>query len=307
MANSTRQAPIDLKRMRQVVEVARAEAITPAAETLSITQSALSRSIADVENQLGVQLFHRVHRGVKLTEAGERFVARAKRLLSDIDDLIADVTTADELDTGRLRVGAAPAGYAGYTVASMRDFVEENPGVSVEMETGTPQALCPALVRGELDLIVGASAYLQRWRELELRALLPMQFACMVRKDHPLAGRNDLSELDVLQFPIVLPRSIEPMHSDIGLRYAHYGMRLQPQYVTDDFTMTTSIVSATDAFYPIMHARRSFADLEEQFHLIRDVVEIKPHDVSIAFARSLPKTRAAERFEELLATSLGLD
>ena len=50
-----------------------------------------------------------------------------------------------------------------------------------------------------------------------------------------------------------------------------------------------------------------FADLEEQFHLIRDVVEIKPHDVSIAFACSQPKTRAAERFEELLATSLGLD
>lgn len=301
-----RQSPIDLRRMRHVVEVARAEAITPAAETLAITQSALSRSIAEVESQLGVQLFHRVHRGVTLTEAGTRFVARARRLLSDLDDMVADVTAVGELQTGRLRVGAAPAGYAGYTIAPLREFAAENPGVSIETETGTPQALCPALIRGELDLIVGASAYLQRWRELDLRSLMPMHFACMVRKDHPLAGRNDVSELEVLQCPIVLPRSIDPMHSDIGLRYAHYGMRLSPQYVTDDFGLVASIVSVTDAFHPMMLPQTSMSGLEPEFHLIRDVVQLTPHEVAVAFARVHPRTLAAKRFEQLLAHSLGL-
>lgn len=293
--------------MRQVVEVARAEAITPAAEVLNITQSALSRSIIELEDQLGVQLFHRLHRGVKLTEAGERFVARSIRVLSDIEDLVAAVTSGEELSSGRLRIGIAPAGHVSLTVAATRAFAAENPGIQVEMSTGSPQSLCPRLLHGELDLMVGTSSYFGRWHDLSVRTLMPMHFACIFRKDHPLAGRNDVSELDVLRYPIVMPASVEPIHSDIGLRYAHYGLPLQPRYVADDFRVISSIVSVTDAFHPVMHPRPSFPGLSERFHLIRDVVEVKPHDVAIAFSTLQPKTSAAARFEALLADEVGLD
>ena len=84
-------SPIDLKRMRYIVEVAKAEAITSASENLGITQSALSRSIAEVEETLGVKLFHRRPRGIELSEQGERFVAQAEQILGNVDDLISGI------------------------------------------------------------------------------------------------------------------------------------------------------------------------------------------------------------------------
>ncbi len=99
---------IDLKRLRYILEVARAESITTAAETLSLTQPALTRAIADVEAVLKSQLFHRRPRGVQLTTAGQRFASRARRLVSDMDDLVADMRESSNRLTGRLRLGVTP-------------------------------------------------------------------------------------------------------------------------------------------------------------------------------------------------------
>ena len=101
---------IDLKRLRYIVEIARCESITTAAETLSLTQPALTRSVAEVENELGTKLFHRLPRGVALTEQGERFVQGARRVIGDVDDLISDIRDASEALCGRLRIGVSPLG-----------------------------------------------------------------------------------------------------------------------------------------------------------------------------------------------------
>ena len=80
---------IDLRKLRHVVETARFENVTRAAEALYITQSALTRSLADVEVELGTPLFVRLPRGVRLTEQGRRFVERARMIIGDVDDLLA--------------------------------------------------------------------------------------------------------------------------------------------------------------------------------------------------------------------------
>ena len=79
---------IDIRKIRHVLEVAHYESITTAAEFLCISQSALTRSIADVEQQLGVQLFLRVRRGVRLTEAGQVFVGEARWVVKSTTDRV---------------------------------------------------------------------------------------------------------------------------------------------------------------------------------------------------------------------------
>ena len=97
--------------MRTVVEVARTESITAAAHTLGLTQSAVSRTVAELETALGQRLFERSSRGTQITDAGRRLVARAKRLLADVDDLIDDISTASQHVTGRLRLGLGITGH----------------------------------------------------------------------------------------------------------------------------------------------------------------------------------------------------
>jgi len=301
------RAQIDPKRMRYILEVARAEAISTAAETLGVTQSALSRSIADVESALGLQLFHRLPRGIRLTEAGERFVTGAQRVLEEIDNLVAYVREPRDLIGGRLRVGFAPSGYVDHATRGLREFARAHPAVAVEVVTGTTQALCPRLLNGELDVLVGSSSYLERWRELDITPLARMHFACMVRLEHPLAVQNEpLREIDVLGYPFILPRSVEPTYSDVAKRFVHHGLPpLQPRYAVDDFNVILRIVRATDAIYPLMSPDRNFGRLGQYVALLRDAIDMPPHFICVAYSSARAKSVAAERFEGLIATRLG--
>ena len=296
---------LDLKRMRYIVEVAHAEAITTAAQVLNISQPALTRNIAEVEEELGIQIFHRLPRGIQLTEEGRNFVSRAKRIIDDVDDLSREVGEHKTVPSGRLRVGFTPSGYLGFGSSVLIKLAEQHPGVGIETSTGTPQNICPKLLHGELDLIIGSSSYLQRWRELEVKKLVPLKFCCVFRKEHPISEINGPTELDVLKYPVILPASIEPMLSDIAQRYVDLELpRLKPHYVTDDFLLALDFIRCSDAFYPLTGLDPTFSDLSEHFFLLREAVEIPEHHVSIAYSPHRPKSAVTKLFEDLIATEL---
>jgi DNA-binding transcriptional LysR family regulator len=275
-------SPIDLKRMRYIVEVAKAEAITSASENLGITQSALSRSIADVEETLGVKLFHRRPRGIELSEQGERFVAQAEQILGNVDDLISGIQATGDEVTGRICLGVTPSSTLIHAHRAIRQLVKEFPLVGVKVVTGSPQTLCPRMLAGDIHLIIGSS-YLNRWSELDIISLAELHFACILRKGHPLAQLNSISEVDVLGYPLILPESINPVHSDTAKRYAHHDLDPpKPRYVTDDMDLVLQLISTTDAWFPMMQPSPTFGDLDEHFWVLRDVVEMPTRYLSIA-------------------------
>ena len=297
---------IDLKRIRFILEVSRAESITTAAETLGFTQSALSRSIAEVEEALGTALFLHLPRGIRLAAAGERFVSGAKRVLGDIDTLLAQVKESSTLVGGRLRIGVAPTGYVNHAAKALVMFARELPNVDVEIVTGSTQQLCPSLLNGEFDLMLGSSSYLRRWRELELSPITPMHFACLKRQQHPLMlGDQTPREIDVLRYPWILPGSVEPIYSDMAHRFTHHGLPpFQPRYVADNFYVIRPILRASNAVYPLHHPDPGFSPLDQKFGLLTGVVRLPDHVMSLAYSTSRPKSAAARRFETLMFESL---
>lgn len=299
--------PIDLRRMRAIVEVARTEAITTAAESLGLTQSAVSRTVAEVEDALGQRLFDRLPRGIQLTEAGELFVARAKRVLLEVDDLLAEVAGARDRVSGRLRLGIASSGWHAKT--ALLAFVHQHPDVAVETVHASDQALYPKLLHGEIDLILGSSNYLSRWHDLEVTQLTRLHFACMLRLDHPLSRVAQPDEIEVLRYPLILPESVEPAYADIAQRYAHHALpALRPHYVTSDPDLIGSLLHKTDAFLPIMHPSPTFGGLDQHFLMLRDVVQLPIQYLSYARAAYRPRSRVVEVYERfLLADSRASD
>ncbi|MGB1883492.1 MAG: LysR family transcriptional regulator [Gammaproteobacteria bacterium] len=297
--NQDPASQIDLRRMRTVVEVARAEAITTAAQTLGLTQSAVSRTVAEVEDALGHRLFDRLPRGIQLTERGERFVDRAKRVLAEVDDLIAEMSERPTSVTGRLRVGLAATGY--YAAAALISLARQHPDVAFETAHDSAQSLCPRVLHGELDIVIGSSSYLKRWRELEVTPLRPMHFACLVRKNHPILKNDQPQEIDLLGYPLILPESIELNYSDIAQRYVHHGLpRLRPHYVTDNFELAAKLLTETEAFMPFMHPDKTLGGIDAHFVPLRDVVDMPRHYLSYARARHRPRTQVVELFEKVL-------
>ncbi len=296
---------IDLRRMRYIVEVARCEAITAAANVLAISQPALTRNIADVETELGVQLFHRLPRGIQLTEEGKLFVARAKQILGEVDNLVAEITESSGAVSGKLKVGFVPGGYIDHARPVVENLVREFPDISLELHTGSAQSLCPRLLHGDLHVIVGANSYLKVWRELTVREIKPLAFACVFRKDHPLSRKKHLTEIDVLRCPAIFPTSVEPLHSDMAGRFsAHHLGTFAPKFITDDNRMILQFLAGSDAYLPVMDTEESLKSMSRDWFLVRNVMQIVPHYISLASTPHRPKTRLIEYFETSLANHL---
>lgn len=295
---------IDIRRMRTVVEVARSEAITTAAQTLGLTQSAVSRTVAELEEALGQRLFDRMPRGIELTEAGVLFVARAKQILVDVDDLISDVNQCSTEVLGRLRVGVSAVGFQ--ATPALQKFVKNYPSVALETIHASDQTLCPKLMRGELDLVLGSTNNLNRWSELEVKAVTPLYFACALRKEHPFSLLEQPEEQELLSYPMVVPEIVETSYSDIALRYAFHGLPvLKPHYVTNNLDLILHIVNNTDAFFPCFHFDETFHGFGENFYLVRDVVQIPKHELGFAVTKHRPISRVAEKLVEVLVEEMG--
>lgn len=293
--------PIDLRRMRYIVEVARAESITTAAQTLGLTQPALTRSLGELEDNLGIRLFHRLPRGMQVTAEGARFVARARKILGDVDDMLADITASPESLSGRLRLGIAPTAWLPFAAPAIKILAEQHPGVRIEVISGAVQTLCPRLLHGDIDAIIASSRYLSPWKELDIQVLVALEFGALVRKDHPITRLQNPEEKDILGYPVILPASIEAMYSDLAARYSFHNLPpLQAHYAIDDWELTLDLVKCSDAYLPWIHLPNAPRDLDDEFRVYRDLITYPEHRVAMAFAGLQPEQGAIQQFRMLM-------
>lgn len=294
---------VDLKRMRYVIAVARAGGITIAAETLGVTQSALSRSIAEVEASLGTPLFERLPRGIRLTPAGSRFLSGATRIIGDVESLCAEVQGTGESISGPLRIGFAPRGYIVHASRSLKAFAASHPEVAVDITTGSAELLCPRLINGELDLIVGSSAILSRWGNLRIRPLCPFQSAIVMRKDHPLTRlARPVLEKDVLQYPIIMFERLESTFAEMARRHAQNGLpAFNPRYVVDEPATIGRLLLATNSVLP--YNSRDFSEISDKFCILKDIFEMPANSFAIVENGLRTTTPAARLFSQMLENS----
>ena len=145
-------AHFDLAALGMLVAVAETGGFTAASARLGRTQSAISVRIQDLESQLGHKLLERSRRGVTPTDAGERLIAHARRLLAVEREALADL--AGETPTGRLRIGVPDDYMDAYLRPLIARFAVEHPKVELEVHCDLSKRIEPAVAAGELDLAV---------------------------------------------------------------------------------------------------------------------------------------------------------
>ncbi|BBH68981.1 LysR family transcriptional regulator [Actinoplanes sp. OR16] len=146
---------MELRQLSYVEAVARYGGFTRAAERLHVAQSAVSAQIRALEAELGLALFARTTRRVALTPAGELFVARARRVLAELDGARTELHEITAVVNGRVGIGATAA-LGSYDMAqALARFRDRFPGIALRLRSGTATSLLGALDEGELDLVVG--------------------------------------------------------------------------------------------------------------------------------------------------------
>ena len=145
---------MDFRQLQYLTAVAEYRNVTKAAESLYISQSALSHYIRKAEEELGVQLFDRSTTPISLTYAGTCYIRSAQRILLENERLIKELREITENMTGVLRVGIS-RDRASYTMPRLvRDFQKKYPGIQVDIFTESAQQLREALKNGRIDLLL---------------------------------------------------------------------------------------------------------------------------------------------------------
>jgi DNA-binding transcriptional LysR family regulator len=199
-------AGITLRQLQYFVAVAEEEHFTRAAERLVIAQPALSRQVSDLEEVLGVELFVRASRGVRLTEAGRELLVRTRAMFAVLERTVDAVRFAGHAEFGRLRLGYyGPSFYNNaVTRTALERFRLAFPDVDVVAHELFSEQLIRALHDGRVD--VGISRGIVRAADIESRVIATERAVVLVAASDPLANQPvvtmaDLDGRAVIVFP----------------------------------------------------------------------------------------------------------
>ncbi|MBO8155062.1 MAG: LysR family transcriptional regulator [Bacillaceae bacterium] len=187
---------MELRQLQYFVEVARREHVSEAAKDLHVAQSAISRQIANLEAELGVDLFIREGRNVKLTPIGKHFLNYVEEALKAIDHAKQQVDEYLDPERGTIKIGF-PTSLASHTLPSVISaFKSQHPNVSFHLRQGTYRFLIDSIKNRTLDLaFIGPVPGDEP--DLKGDILFTESFVALLPANHRLAGRThiDLHEL----------------------------------------------------------------------------------------------------------------
>jgi len=200
-------ARLKLRHLQCLVMVAQERNLVRAAKALSLTQPAVSKTVAELEEIIGRPLLLRRRRGVELTPAAEvlvRHAVSALRGLSEGLGLAMDMPEADQL---HVAVGALPNMVANLLPEAVALLHASHPALRVRVVSGINAQLMTQLRQGEIDLVLGRLAQASAMADLAFEHLYSEPLLLVVRPGHPLASRRKPA-LDALAgYPLVLPVS----------------------------------------------------------------------------------------------------
>jgi DNA-binding transcriptional LysR family regulator len=191
------QRHVTLRQFRYFVAVAESGSVASASRMLAIAQSALTKSLAELEDELGAALFVRSSRGMTLTPQGHRFLAGARKVLGSVADALRlQAEQAAEALSGTLAIGVTSL-VAGYYLAELLSrFRRLNPQVQVAVTEETPTFLEHLLINGEVDVAIMVSSALGEPQALQVEVLTRSANRAWLPSNHPLAERDELTLAD---------------------------------------------------------------------------------------------------------------
>jgi LysR family transcriptional regulator, benzoate and cis,cis-muconate-responsive activator of ben and cat genes len=201
---------MELRHLRYFVALGEELNFTRAAERLHIAQPPLSQQIRQLEDELGVTLLQRNSRPVRLTEAGELLLARARALLANFETAVADTRRVGRGQAGRLAIGfVGSAMFAGLPdlIGSYRDAC---PDVELVLDEMLAAEIAEALRRRRIDVGFARPALVPE-AGLAQRLILEEPYVAALPRAHPLAERDDIALAELSDDAFVLyPARPEP-------------------------------------------------------------------------------------------------
>jgi LysR family transcriptional regulator, carnitine catabolism transcriptional activator len=242
MMVSTMRTGLKLHQLEAFQEVARSGGFSGAARTLNISQPALSRTIRQIEETLGVRLFDRSTRNVRLTPAGDKLLAGARRVINEVDNAVADFSDFVEGRRGRIAVAALPSVAAWILPRAIARYRECHPNVDVIVLDGLAEKVADAVLDGTAEF--GVTMQPARTGDLHYEPLLSDDFALVCRADDPLARRKSVAWSVFRDRPFVAMSRNSSVRALTDSAFLQAGFATRPLYECAHLATAGGLVAA---------------------------------------------------------------
>lgn len=197
---------MEMRQLRYFLSVAETEHLTRSADALHVTQSTLSHGLRQLEDELGMPLFDRIGRGLRLSQAGRVLRGHASRALQEVEAGKMALADMAGLQSGSLTLGVIPTFLTHFVPDAVAEFSLAFPRVQVHVRDLRAGPIEDLLIAGRLDF--GISFHPPARGEIEAQPLFEERLHVVVGEQHPLAARRHLRVRDLAGVPLaLLPRS----------------------------------------------------------------------------------------------------
>ena len=270
--------------------------VSGAAQTLAISQSAVTEAIKDLEGDLGVTLFDRHPRGLNITHRGHQFLRHAQAILANVQDARHAFETADSETSGSLHLGVTSL-VAGYVLSDiLARYKRANPAVEVTAIEDSADYLEHLLIGGELDVAVMVISHLRDRMALQAEILEVSPYRLWLPLGHDLANRDSIELTDIADEPLIMLMMDEIEEATARLLDA-FGAKPNVAFRTRSVEAVRNLVATGSGIALLPDLVYRPWSLEGDRIVSRDVSGSLPVvQVGIAWRRGLALNRAARDF-----------
>ena len=220
----------NLTKIRSFIAVAEHASFRRASENLGLSQPALSTHVRDLEVDLGVALLSRTTRSVRLTAAGEHFLIRAKRAVSELQSVVLDLRDEVALRRGRVTIACLPTIASSSLPSVLATFARQHPGVHVEVLDEVAELLYQRVLNREADLGIGPAPP-RKQDDIEFTPIVDDHFRAVFPSDHVFARRKAVKLAELTMHPLLTLAPHTNVRSILERAFANSGFPLDPFHV----------------------------------------------------------------------------
>jgi LysR family pca operon transcriptional activator len=243
---------VKFRHLQTFVEVARQKSVVKAAGLLHVSQPAVTKTIRELEEALGVAVFERDGRGIKITRYGEVFLRHAGAALTALRQGFDSVSQERSGEAPPIRIGALPTVSTRIMPRAMELFLKEETWSRIKIVTGENAVLLEQLRVGDLDLVVGRLSSPDKMAGFSFEHLYSEQVVFVVRAGHPLLRARQSLFSNLGRYTILMPSRgsiIRPFVESFLISNGVASLPSQIETVSDSFGR--AFVRSSDAVWII--------------------------------------------------------
>ena len=294
---------LKLRHLRVVTTVASQGSLLKAAESLGLTQPALTKSLREIEDIVGARIFDRHARGMQVNGYGTLLADAARTILNTLRDVEDGFDRIDCRVGGTVIVGALPTAAAGVIPAVLRKMRIAEPDIQLRVVEDRTNELYASLALGDIDLFVGRLySHADAAGQFEQVPIYDEPMSFIVGHQHPLAERKGLSVGEISGHEISLPAATFRIGADTHAYLDMLGMKLGEGFTTTSLPLLREMLLNSE-LVTVMPWLMLKGDIDRGTLRVLDLANPgtpPPRQAGLVLRRDRPLTPPAARFVEVV-------